>query len=53
MTLIYDEFDKIYIWVETHDENIELSPKYDDEESAKQWYGRVSSIMFEEFGVKE
>ena len=53
MTLIYDEFDEIYVWVETHDENIELSPHYDDEASAQQWYGRVSSIMFEEFGVKE
>jgi hypothetical protein len=37
---------------ETHDENIELSPRYDDED-AQQWYGRVAAIMFEEFGVKE
>ena len=53
MTLIYDDFDDVYIWVETHDENIPLSPEFDDEESARQWYGRVASIMFEEFGVKK
>ena len=27
--------------------------EYDDEESAKQWYGRMASIIFEEFGVKK
>ena len=53
MTLIYDEYAHVWVWVETHDGNTELSPTYDDEESAKQWYGRVASIMFEEFGVKE
>lgn len=53
MTLFYDEYDEVYAWVETHDENIELSPKFDDEESAKQWYSRVASIIFEEFGVKQ
>ena len=53
MTLIFDEYDEIYVWVETHDENIKSSPKYDDEESAKQWYGRVAAIMFEEFGVEQ
>ena len=53
MTLIHDKDDDTYVWVETHDENIELSPKYDDEESAKKWYGRVASIMFKEFGVEE
>ena len=52
MTLFYDEFDDVYVWVETDDENIELSPRFDDEEGAIQWYGRVAKIMFEEFGVK-
>jgi hypothetical protein len=51
VTLFYDEFDDVYVWVETDDENIELSPRFDDEEGAIQWYGRIAKIMFEEFGV--
>lgn len=52
MTLSYDEFHNEYVWVETHDENIELSPRFDEEEYAIQWYGRISTIIFEEFGIK-
>ena len=52
MTLIYNKDDDTYVWVETHDDNIELSPKYINEESAIKWYGRVASIMFKEFGVE-
>lgn len=52
MTLIYNDIDEVYIWVETEDHDTPLSPEFDDEEGAKQWYGRVASIMFEEFGVK-
>ena len=51
MTLIYDELNDCYVWVEVDDENIELSPQFDTEEDAIQWYGRVSKIMFEEFGI--
>jgi len=53
MTLFYDDFDGVYVWVETHDENIELSPRFDDEDSAIAWYGRVAEIMFGEFGVTQ
>lgn len=49
MTLIYDDFDEIFVWVETNNHNVELSPHYDDEESAKQWYSRVYTIMLEKF----
>jgi hypothetical protein len=52
MNLYYDEFDDVYVWVETHDENIELSPRFDDEESATRWYDRVAEIMFKKHGVK-
>lgn len=46
MTLIYDDFDDVYIWVETDNHDIPLSPEFDDEASARQWYGRVAAIMF-------
>ena len=52
MTLFYDEFDDVYVWVETNDENIELSPRFDDAEAAVRWYGRVYEIMFDKGGVK-
>lgn len=52
MTLIYDDFDEVYVWVETTDHDIELSPEFDDEESARQWYGRVAALMLQEFGIK-
>jgi len=51
MTLIYDDFDDVYIWVETDNHDIPLSPEFDDEASARQWYGRVAAIMFNEFAV--
>ena len=53
MKLFYDEFDNVYVWVEILDENIELSPRFDDKESALRWYGRVTKIMFEEFMFDE
>jgi hypothetical protein len=52
MTLIYDDFDEVYIWVDSQDHNVELSPEYDDEASARQWYGKVAAIMLAEFGTK-
>lgn len=51
MTLYYDEIDNVYVWVETDNQNIELSPQFDDEESAIQWYGKVSKIIFDEYGI--
>jgi hypothetical protein len=34
MRLICDDFQNVYVWVEDHDENIELSPHFDYEEDA-------------------
>ena len=51
MTLIYDDFDEVYVWVDSHDHDVELSPEYDDEASARQWYSRVSEIMLAQAGV--
>lgn len=51
MTLIYDDLNSCYVWVDTKNEHTELSPQFDTEEDAIQWYGLVAKIMFKEFGV--
>lgn len=38
MRLIYDDVDEVYIWVEYHDHDIELSPRFDDKNQANNWY---------------
>ena len=53
MKLFYDEFNGVYVWVEKLDENIELSPRFDDKAGALRWYGRVTKIMFKEFMFDE
>lgn len=42
MKLLYDDINQIYVWVEDYDENIELSPHFDYEEDADQWYVRMN-----------
>jgi phage-related protein len=51
MTLIYDDIMDAYIWVDENDHNNELSPQFDDQESAIEWYGVVSAHIFNEFGI--
>lgn len=51
MQLINDEINDCWVWVEDHDENLELSPHFDYEEDAIQWYGRISRDIFEEYGI--
>ena len=53
MTLIYDDFDEVYVWVEDKDHDIELSPVYDDEASARKWYDRMMTIMSKESGLRK
>ena len=45
MKLIYDEFEGIHVWVEDHDENVELSPRFDLEEEAVKWQQRMKKIL--------
>ena len=51
MTLILDDYNGIYVWVDDNNENEELSPHFDYEEDAIQWYGRVSAHILDEFGI--
>jgi len=52
MRLLNDELNGVYVWVDDNDENVELSPHFDYEEDAIQWYGRIAKDIFEEFGIK-
>lgn len=40
-------------WADTDNNDAVLSPYFEDEEDAIQWYGRVAKIMFEEFNVNK
>lgn len=52
MRLICDDYNEVYVWVDDNDENVELSPHFDYEEDAIQWYGRISRDVFDEYGLK-
>jgi hypothetical protein len=50
MKLIYDEFDSEWIWVDDYDENIEFSPRFDDQESAEKWRNAVAKELDKDVG---
>ena len=43
MHLIYDDCDGVYVWVEDFDENISVSPHFDYEDDANDWYIRMKA----------
>jgi hypothetical protein len=47
MRLICDDYQQVYVWVEDHDENVELSPHFDYEEDAIQWRDRMKELVHE------
>lgn len=51
MTLIYDDHNQAYVWVDVDDHNDRMSPNFDNEDTAIQWYGRISSHIFNEYGI--
>jgi hypothetical protein len=51
MTLIYDDYNDCWVWVDVDQQDLELSPHFDYEEDAIQWYGRISKHVFSEFGI--
>jgi len=53
MKLFCDDFQQIYVWVEDYDENIELSPHFDYEEDAIQWYERIKTLVEKNESVNE
>lgn len=51
MQLILDDHNGVYVWVDDTDKDVILSPHFDYEEDAIQWYGRVSAQMLDEYGI--
>jgi len=45
MKLIYDDYEDAWIWVEEKNHDIELSPRFDEEEDAKAWKTRIINIL--------
>ena len=45
MRLICDDYDGFYVWVEDHDDNVELSPQFDLESDAIKWQARMKKIF--------
>lgn len=48
MKLIYDEFNDWWVWVESHNHDLELSPPFDEEQDAILWKIRIKNILREE-----
>ena len=53
MTLIYDDYNDVWVWVDVDNHDNELSPQFDEEESAVEWYGIVSAHILSEYGLTE
>lgn len=45
MKLLYDDYNQIYVWVDNNNEDDELSPRFDYEEDADQWYQRMKEEL--------
>jgi alpha-L-arabinofuranosidase len=45
MRLIFDEWNGVWVWVSDTDENVELSPQFDEENYALQWQQRMKKIF--------
>jgi len=41
MRLVHNEYNDCWVWVEDHNEDLELSPHFDYEEDAIQWRNRM------------
>ena len=45
MSLIYDEYADVWVWVESNNHDIALSPEFDTEEDARLWRTRMINIL--------
>jgi hypothetical protein len=45
MTLILDDYNQVYIWVDDDNHDLELSPHFDYEEDALAWKERLKKEL--------
>lgn len=48
MKLNCDDFNQVYVWVDENHELTELSPRFDYEEDAENWYRRMKQEICNE-----
>ena len=48
MTLIYDDYNQVYVWVDVDDHDHTLSPHFDYEEDAVRWRDRMKQELLRE-----
>lgn len=46
MRLKLDDHNGVYVWTDDNNENVELSPHFDYEEDAIQWYRRIQKDLY-------
>ena len=50
MRLKQDDANQVYVWVDDDNDSIELSPHFDYEEDATQWFQQVTKSIFQKIG---
>lgn len=41
MTLIYDDIDECWLWVDSVNHDLDMSPKFDEREQAENWLATI------------
>jgi hypothetical protein len=47
MTLILDDYNQVYVWVDDDDHDLDLSPRFDYEDDAIQWKERIKQEVLD------
>lgn len=45
MELICDDYNQVYVWVDSANHNVELSPHFDYEDDALEWEDRMRDVF--------
>lgn len=45
MKLICDDYNQVYVWVDDNDHDLDLSPRFDYEEDALEWFQRMKKEL--------
>lgn len=48
MKLLCDDRNQVYVWVDDDNEDIHLSPRFDYEEDAENWYKQIKKKVQDE-----
>lgn len=51
MKLLYDDYNNVYVWVDDINEDNELSPHFDYEEDAEDWFLKMKANFTNEKNI--